>query len=92
MTTVTLSHAKAQLAKLLSDVERLGEEVIITRSGRPIGILLSLEEYEGLIETLEILADPDLSQSVRNGLDDVETGKILTHEEVWNELDSSVHE
>ena len=76
MTTVTLSHAKAQLAKLLSDVERLGEEVIITRSGRPIGILLSLEEYEGLIETLEILADPDLSQSVRNGLDDVETGWI----------------
>ncbi len=92
MTTVTLSHAKAQLAKLLSDVERLGEEVIITRSGQPVGILVSLEEYEGLIETSKILADPELSQAVRKGLHDEEAGNLLTHEEVWRDLDSPIHE
>ena len=68
MTTVTLSHAKAHLARLLAEVEQLGEEVVITRSGQPVGILLSLEEYEGLIETLEILADPELSRAVQQGL------------------------
>ena len=57
MTTVPLSEAKTHLAKLLADVEALGEEVVITRSGRPVGVLLSLTDYEGLIETLEILAD-----------------------------------
>ena len=35
----------------------------ITRSGRPVGVLLSLTDYEGLIETLEILADQDLAKS-----------------------------
>ena len=65
MTTVPLSEAKTHLAKLLADVEALGEEVIITRSGRPVGVLLSLTDYEGLIETLEILADQDLHPADR---------------------------
>ena len=92
MTTVTLSHAKAHLARLLAEVEQLGEEVVITRSGQPVGILLSLEEYEGLIETLEILADPELSRSVQQGLRDEAAGNLLTHGEVWREVDDSVHE
>ena len=50
MPTVPLSEAKTHLAKLLADVEALGEEVVITRAGRPVGVLLSLSDYEGLID------------------------------------------
>lgn len=57
MSTVTLSEAKTQLARLLREVEELGERYVITRSGRAAGVLLSVDEYEGLLETLEILAD-----------------------------------
>ena len=88
MPTVTLSEAKARLARLLRDVEELGERVVITRSGRPSGVLLSLDEYEGLLETLEILADPELASSVRQGLDDVDEGRILDEEDVWGAVDS----
>ncbi|NOZ93261.1 MAG: type II toxin-antitoxin system Phd/YefM family antitoxin [Acidobacteria bacterium] len=35
MPTVTLSDAKTNLARLLAEVDRLGERVVITRSGRP---------------------------------------------------------
>ena len=69
MTTVPLSEAKTHLAKLLADVEALGEEVVITRSGRPVGVLLSLTDYEGLIETLDILADQDSGEIDRAGSD-----------------------
>ena len=92
MPTVPLSEAKTHLAKLLADVEALGEEVVITRSGRPVGVLLSLSDYEGLIETLEILADQDLGQSIRNGLADAQAGKVLTHEDVWDDVDSRLHD
>ncbi len=92
MPTVPLSEAKTHLAKLLADVEALGEEVVITRSGRPVGVLLSLSDYEGLIETLEILADQDLGQSIRNGLADAQAGNVLTHEDVWHDVDSRLHD
>ncbi len=86
MTTVTLSDAKAKLAQLLKDVQRFGESVLITRSGKPAGVLLSTEEYEGLIETLEILADDELSHSIQAGLEDIEAGRVVEHDEVWGDL------
>ncbi len=83
MTTVPLSEAKTHLARLLAEVEKLGEGVTITRSGRPAGVLLSVEEYEGLLETLDILADSRLMASIRRGLRDAEKGRVLTDDEAW---------
>lgn len=83
MTTVALSEAKTHLARLLAEVERLGEGVTITRSGRPAAVLLSIEEYEGLLETLDILADSKLMASIRSGLRDAEKGRVVSDDEVW---------
>lgn len=85
MSTVPLSEAKAKLARILTEVDQLGERVVITRSGRPVGVLLPVDEYEGLLETLEILADPELSRAVRRGLADAEAGALVEHDEVWAE-------
>ena len=91
MPTVPLSLAKAKLTKLLTEVEELGEEVIITRSGRPTGVLLSFREYEGLLETLEILADQELARAIRQGLDEATRGELLTEDEVWGDLEDPLH-
>lgn len=90
MTTVTLSEAKAQLARLVKELEELGEPIVITRSGHPAGVLLSLDEYEGLLETLEILADEELSSALKAGLEDVKAGRVIGHDEVWRELERSL--
>jgi len=87
MNTVTLSDAKTHLARLLSEVVEMGERVVITRSGRPAGVLVSVDEYDGLLETLEILADDDMADAIRRGLDEAERGEILSHEEVWGGLE-----
>ena len=92
MTTVPLSEAKTHLARLLADIEALGEEVVITRSGRPVGVLLSLTDYEGLIETLEVLADQDLARSIEQGLAEAEAGKLVTHEDVWDEVEAGLRD
>ncbi len=92
MPTIPLSEAKTHLARLLAEVEDLGEEVVITRSGRPIAVLMSLSEYEGLQETLEILADQKLSKAIERGLKEAAAGDLLTHEDVWDGLDPGLHE
>jgi len=91
LSTIPLSKAKTHLAKLLAEVEEVGEEVVITRSGRPAGVLLAVSEYEGLLETLEILADRELSRSIERGLAEAAAGETLSHEEVWDDLDAPVH-
>lgn len=90
--TIPLSHAKARLTKLLTDVEKLGEEIVITRSGRPAGVLMGFREYEGLLETLEILADPELSAMVQEGLTEAAEGRVLDESKVWDGLEDPFHE
>lgn len=90
MPTVPLTHAKTHLTRLLSEVEQLGEKIVITRSGRPAGVLLSVDEYEGLLETLEILADDELARAVREGVREAEEGSTVSDEEAWDGLDSPV--
>ena len=91
MPAVPLSQAKTQLAKLVAEVEKLGEEIVITRSGRPVAVLLSLTEYEGLLETVEILGDRDISRQIELGLKETALGELLSHEDVWDGLDPGLH-
>jgi len=51
-----------------------------------------MDEYEGLLETLEILSDPDLVKSVQQGLKDLRHGRLVSHQEVWDSLDDPVHD
>ena len=91
MPALPLSQAKTQLAKLVAEVEKLGEEIVITRSGRPVAVLLSLTEYEGLLETVEILGDRDISRQIELGLKETALGELLSHEDVWDGLDPGLH-
>lgn len=47
MTTVDVSTAKTQLSRLLDQVEN-GNDVIITRSGRPVAKLTSIKRSQAL--------------------------------------------
>jgi len=40
------------------------------------------EEIESYIETVEIMSDPQLLQSIRRGLDDLEAGRTLSLREI----------
>jgi antitoxin YefM len=50
--TVPLTEAKAKLNELVEDAVAMHERVTITRHGRPAAILLSIDDFESLQETL----------------------------------------
>ena len=51
-----------------------------------------LEDYEGLLETLEILADQDLAKSIEQGLADAAAGRLVSHEDVWDDVDARLRD
>ena len=81
--TIPLSEAKAHLSEIIKDVSETQEIVTISKGGVPATVMMSVEEYESLIETLEILSDPELMAQLRKAKKEKEKGKLLTHEEVW---------
>lgn len=83
--TIPTSKAKAYFSRLLRRIKDFHESFAITRRGKIIGVLIGIEEYESLIETLEILSDMELMESIKRGLEDEKAGKFYSHEEIFRE-------
>ncbi len=54
-----LTEARNRLSEIVDDVVATGSDFVITRHGRPSAVVVGYDEYESLIETLNILSDPE---------------------------------
>ncbi len=80
---VSVTQAKAQLLDLVRRLGSQHDSVGITKDGVPTAVLLSMEYFEGLMETLEILSDQKTIRSLRQSLKQGQTGRWETHESVF---------
>ena len=80
---LTVTDAKRDLSGLVKEVHECGESVALTRNGYPAVVLLSVDEYEGLLETLEILSDPAAIKAIKKALRQAKAGRFVTDAEVW---------
>ena len=85
MATITLSitEARNKFLDIVREAKNVLERVIITKNGKPEAVLISYEEYEGWLETLEIMKDPQLVKELKEARKEAESGKLLTWEEVF---------
>ncbi len=88
MTTVPLAVARAQLSKLVDDAVRTHERVEVTKNGRRAAVIMSADDYDSLMETLDILSDAEAMAEIRQADADVAAGRISTLEEVEAEMRS----
>jgi len=82
---IPVSTAKSQLLNVLRRIEEQHAKVAITKNGTPKAVLLPYRDFEGLCETIDILADPAMVQGIRRGLDDVTAGRVVTVEEAFED-------
>ncbi|MDQ3571739.1 MAG: type II toxin-antitoxin system Phd/YefM family antitoxin [Actinomycetota bacterium] len=83
---VPFTVARSTLSELLDEVNDRHEHVVITRKGRPAGVVLSNEEYDALVETLEVLEDEDTLAALRESEEDVRDGRLVSLSDLRREL------
>jgi prevent-host-death family protein len=75
--TIPLTEAKAHLSDLVDRTSREHERFVVTRNGRPAAVLMSPDDLESLEETVEILRDRELLESLRRSRTEAAEGKRL---------------
>jgi antitoxin YefM len=80
---VPITKAKNDLLELIRQVEKVDESVAVTKNGVPTAVILSMEKYAGLLETLEILSDEDTAKSLRTSIRQARKGKWLRTDELF---------
>jgi antitoxin YefM len=84
--TLPLSEVKTRLPELVAGVDEREDEVVVTKNGRPAAIIINIKEYERLLDTLEILSDPDTMRQIRESEAFFASGrKGLSIEEVFGD-------
>jgi prevent-host-death family protein len=75
---IPVSTAKSRLLEVLRRIEEQHANIVITKNGMPKAILLPYEDFEGLLETIDILADSRTLEGIKRGLRDIKRGKVVS--------------
>lgn len=72
---LSLADVKNRLSEVVDKLEREHGRVVVTKHGQPAAVMLNVDDLESLEETLEILSNPAMRDSIREGAADVAAGR-----------------
>jgi antitoxin YefM len=79
---VPITQAKNKLLDMVRSLHDTDNAIAITKNGIPEAVLISIEKYEGLIETIDILADDEAREMLKRSAEDVKVGRVVDMEDV----------
>lgn len=77
MKDINVTEAKNRLTEIIKEVEKTTATYVIMRNGHKAAILLSAEEYESLLETLEVLSDKKAMREIAQSAKEFSEGKKI---------------
>lgn len=84
--TLPANEARANFYQLLDEVDSKLRQFTITLRGKQKAVIMSAEEYEGWLETLDIMSDPKLVASIKQGMAELRAGKGIPWDTVKKKL------
>lgn len=82
MITIPLAEARARLSRLVDEAVCTHERIEVTRKGRRAAVLMSAEDYDSIMETLEILGDADEVRAIAAAQAQMRAGESYSRAEV----------
>jgi antitoxin YefM len=85
MSHVSYTELRANLAKYMNEVCDSRATLHVTRQNARTVVMLSEEEYEGMLETLHLLRSPANAARLARSIESAEAGALTEHEiiEAW---------
>jgi len=74
---ITTVDARRELTKLPEKLEAHPATMAVTRRGKPVLAIMTWEDYQTILETLEILSDDEAVEQLRRSIQEVKDGKPI---------------
>jgi len=83
-TTIPITEARRKIFDIAEEVQKPGVYYFLTDKGRPKAVIMSIDEFESWVETLEVMQDfPDLKKDIEEARKAFKTGEYKK----WFSLD-----
>jgi prevent-host-death family protein len=70
------SEARQQFLKLVDETLE-GDEIIITKHGKPAVVLIDYEQLQTFKWLARLWSDPEAMRRMKEGMDDVKAGRVI---------------
>ena len=80
-----VTKVKRNLLDIIKRIEEEETTIALTRNGEPVSVMMPLSRYEALLETIDILSDKQILQSLEKSKTDFNSKRIFSHDEVWKD-------
>lgn len=88
MTTLSLADARANLSRIVESAATTHERFEVTRNGKRVAVLLGADDYDALLETVDILSNPNNIELIYEGIADLNAGEVSSADEVREALEA----
>jgi antitoxin YefM len=82
---IPVTKAKANLLDLVRKIKESDDTIAITKNGMPEVVLISMNKFQGLLETMEILSDEKAMKSIRKSIREANKNMWIDFDEVMAE-------
>ena len=82
MRVVSVTQVKAKINEYVDAVRDTRDQITITKNGAPAAVLIGVDEWESIQETLHWLAQAGVAESVRQSEADVAAGRSYGEDEI----------
>jgi antitoxin YefM len=74
---IPVAKAKTRLLDMIRMIDDRENTVAITKNGVPKAVLMSMDQYESMRETMTILGDPSMMEQIRHSQKDIKEKQPL---------------
>ncbi|MGQ0645611.1 MAG: type II toxin-antitoxin system Phd/YefM family antitoxin [Elusimicrobiota bacterium] len=85
--TITLKALRPGLPKVADAIESKYDRYVVTKRGHPVMVIVNPEDYEGLLETIDILSDKNAIKRIRAARKQAKAGKTVSLEALRSRLE-----
>lgn len=78
--TITLKELRPELPLVIKDIDTKLDRYIVTKRGKPVAIMMSPDDYEGLLETIDILSDKETARRIKKAKREIKENKTVSLE------------
>ena len=63
---LSITEARKKIFQIAEEIQKTNTYYTLTQNGKPKAVLMSADEFDSLMETIEVLSDPDLLKEIRD--------------------------
>lgn len=86
--TIALKKLRPGLPQVIRAIDTKLDRYIVTNRSKPVAVMMSIDDYDSLLETVEILSDKKAVKRIREAKKQIKEGDTISMEELRRKIEN----